>query len=258
MKRLSVLAVSLAALGAFAGCNRTRGFTIRQVMEKFHGPSGKQLAADMFDSSDADVRRRAVERIAARKSLRREPYLGACAIMVKDPDPTVRSAAIRALAAAGDATYIPNVAAALSSDTDPICRRDAAAALDLLVGDEAVDPLITAAGKDDDVGVRSASAYALRHYTPCVTTRAKKFSTPSWPVSTTPSSPSASAPARPSASSPASTPAPTSSPGARPLPKRTTPSPSPRPSAAPGGTCWASSRSGRGALFARARRARDL
>jgi len=166
MKRLSVLAVSLAALGAFAGCNRTRGFTIRQVMQKFHGPSGKQLAADMFDSSDADVRRRAVERIAARKSLRREPYLGACAIMVKDPDPTVRSAAIRALAAAGDATYIPNVAAALSSDTDPICRRDAAAALDLLVGDEAVEPLITAAGKDDDVGVRSASAYALRHY-PC-------------------------------------------------------------------------------------------
>jgi len=162
MKRAFVIVLTLSA--ALAGCNRGRGFSVRQIMEKFSGPTGKELAADMFDSSDADVRRRALDKIAARKSLRREPYLGACAIMVKDPDPTVRSAAVRALGIGGDAKYVPNVAAALSKDPDPVVRWDAAAALDRLPGDPAVAPLIAAARNDETVPVRSTAARALRHY----------------------------------------------------------------------------------------------
>ena len=155
---------TLLTLGAFAGCNRSReGFTMKQLVQKFTGPDRRLLAEQMFDSTDADVRRKAVEEIIAHKSLRREPYLGACAIMVKDPDPTVRSAAVRALAVGGDAKYVPNVAAALQ-DADPIVRADAAAALDRLPGEEAVAALIRTTHEDSQPPVRAKAARALRHY----------------------------------------------------------------------------------------------
>jgi len=94
----------------------------------------------------------------------REPYLKGYALILRsDPEPQVRSAAVRALGEAGDTDYLPNVVAALSDESAGV-RWDAAAAMDQLVDVAAIDPLCERATEDTSVDVRVACAKALRHY----------------------------------------------------------------------------------------------
>jgi hypothetical protein len=153
-----VLLVSVAA-----GCgNPGRKITLRQMVAKVRGPSTEAMA-EMLLSDDPDVRRSGVEQLSSKESRCREPFLKAYATLADDPAPTVRGAALRALAKGGDPTYIPKVTAALN-DPVPAVRWDAAGALDMLIGDAAVGPLSRAARNDPSVDVRIAAAKALRHY----------------------------------------------------------------------------------------------
>lgn len=163
MKRL-VLAFVVVAAAALTGCQRTkRGFSVQELVAKIRGPDERRLVAQMFESDDPDLRRSAVERLSREKKCRREPYLKGYAVAAADPDPTVRSAAVRALGLGGDAKYLDNLIAALN-DRDATVRWDAAVALDSVTGDKAVRPLAQAALNDGSVDVRSAAAWALRHY----------------------------------------------------------------------------------------------
>lgn len=158
---LFVLAGIAAAL---PGCGKSgEGFTAQRLIAKLSGPSRSELAVKMLKSEDADERREALEKLSSRKKLRREPYLGWFAVMVSDPDPTVRSAAARALGRGGDPKYVPKLVSMLS-DSNPIVRWDAAVALDALPAEPAIGPLSRAAERDSTVPVRGAAARALRHY----------------------------------------------------------------------------------------------
>ncbi len=162
MRRVLLVLAGLAAVGA--GCSGGgEGFTAQELMARFTGPGRSELAVQMLKSEDADVRRRSLEKLSARKELRREPYLGWFAVMASDPDPTVRSAAARALALGGDAKYAPKVAEMLT-DRDPMVRWDAAVAMDKLPSEEVIAPISRAAREDATVAVRTAATYALRHY----------------------------------------------------------------------------------------------
>jgi hypothetical protein len=146
-----------------AGCgdaDRTAG----KMKQKLFGPPAPELVAMAFDPDDSDRRREGVVLLSARDWGRQEPYLkGYATLLATDTDPRVRSAAVRALGAAGDETYLRAIAQALD-DLDPQVRRDAAAALDEMPGDEAMAPLARHARDDESADVRAACAKALRHY----------------------------------------------------------------------------------------------
>jgi hypothetical protein len=146
-----------------AGCsNPGRKITLRQIVAKVRGPSTEALA-QMLLSDDPDVRRSGLEQLSSKESRCREPFLNMYATVADDPAPTVRGAALRALAKGGDPKYVPKVTAALN-DPVPAVRWDAAGALDTLISDAAVGPLSQAALNDRSPDVRIAAAKALRHH----------------------------------------------------------------------------------------------
>lgn len=117
-----------------------------------------------FDPEDPDRRREGIALLSKRDWGLREPHLkGYAALLEADDDPSVRSVAARALGKAGDTKYLSDVIKALS-DKSPSVRWDAAAALDKLTGESAIDPLRQYALEDSSVDVRTSCARALRHY----------------------------------------------------------------------------------------------
>jgi len=156
--RWIVLALPLVA----SGC---RDWSMKSLMSKVKGPSRKELVAQMFESPDPDRRREAIEEIADNDWGRREPYLKAFSLKATDrqEDDTVRCAALRALARAGEKGYVGPVVQTLR-DASPVVRGDAAVALDSLPDGRAVAPLRRAAVSDPATDVRVAAAKALRHH----------------------------------------------------------------------------------------------
>jgi hypothetical protein len=161
MKPFSTLII-LACLAATIGCQEPLGSP--DPSRKFAGMSRRQLVDQMFGSKDPDMRRGAIAEIASHDWGRQHPYpMGFARLAKNDPEPVVRRAAITALGQAGDARYINEVVGGLR-EANPGVRWDAAVALDNIIGPEAVEPLFTAALSDTEVDVRSAAAFALRHY----------------------------------------------------------------------------------------------
>ena len=128
------------------------------------GPKGTDQVKMAFDPDDADNRREGVVGLAKRDWGLQDPYLKGYAVLLsEDRDPTVRSAAVRALGASGDQTYLTDIILALHDKHEQV-RWDAAVALDNVLGEEAIEPLCEKANEDSSDSVRRCSAKALRHY----------------------------------------------------------------------------------------------
>ena len=136
----------------------------RQSLGKMAPTSASQMVAMAFDPDDPDRRREGVRLLTKRDWGRQEPYLkGYATLLNTDTDPSVRSAAVRALGRAGYKKYMPDVINALDDEAVSV-RWDAAVALDDLVGEAAIEPLAEHALDDESADVRAACAVALRHY----------------------------------------------------------------------------------------------
>lgn len=155
MKLRALLVLGFAA--ALAGCQK-------DPTEELGYKQPNELVKLMFESQDPDMRRGAICELSKHSYGLSESYLKGYAMLAgKDPDGTVRSAAMRALAAGKDARFIEPVVANLRH-ADATVRWDAAAALDVLVDEQALAGLCGRANTDSSVEVRSAAALALRHY----------------------------------------------------------------------------------------------
>lgn len=119
-------------------------------------PDAARVAvASVLAAADPAVRARAARWLAERTGAEALPLVGP---LVRDPDPSVRRTALRALAPLGDAA-LPHLAAALD-DTDAALRRIAVESIARLRSPEALDPLARAA-EDAEPSVRRIAVRAL-------------------------------------------------------------------------------------------------
>jgi len=151
----------LVAIGCEGGKTPTQ-----LISEQFDGmvaPSPSEAARDAFNVYDPDKRRRAVVLLSNASWGGEPPYIRTYRLLVDDPDPTVRAAAVSALGRHGDRTDVDRITNRLTTDDNRIVRWEAAKALQKMHTDKAIAPLL-AGLKDDDRDVRAASATALGQY----------------------------------------------------------------------------------------------
>ena len=165
MKPRSTTILCLAALAALffgPGCSKTGQWHPLdiQVLPK----SPEQVALDAFNMYDADKRRDAVETLAAADFGGEAPYVRTYRMLIDDPDPTVRGAAVKALARHGDLSDAPLFLRLLQEDEFAFVRWQSAVALQRLHMPESAEPLSVAMLKDEDVDTRAAAAEALGQY----------------------------------------------------------------------------------------------
>jgi len=165
--RAIVTASLLACLaGGSIGCEKG-GSAMQRLgrafrLEKKPGPE-KQVS-QLYLGKTGDERREALVAVSSQDWGLQEPYPAKYASMLKDdPDPSVRGAAAGALGRSGQVKYLPDVVAGLEDESARV-RWDSAAALDILIGPAAVDPLRKHATEDTSTDVRAACAKALRNY----------------------------------------------------------------------------------------------
>lgn len=129
------------------------------------GSQAGREPADLLEAAeDPDWRRQTIVRMSESPEGLEDRWLETYAALARqDPDPSVRCAAVRALARGGNPEYLPALIDALSDPSGQV-RWDAAVALDRVRGERAVDPLRERAREDDSADVRAGCARALRHY----------------------------------------------------------------------------------------------
>ena len=124
-----------------------------------------EVANQMFDMSNPDKRRRAVELISAANWGGAEEYVRAYRVLVMtDEDDTVRSACLRALGRHGSPEDVPRIVKFLAADQETFVRWEAAKALQKIHNPAAIDPLTRTIKQDRDADVRMAAARALAQY----------------------------------------------------------------------------------------------
>jgi hypothetical protein len=130
-----------------------------------------EAARDAFNPYDADKRRRAVNLLAEADFGGEPTYIRTYRLLMDDPDPTVRAAAVAALGRHGDVTDVGRIAMFLEQNAagEPIepaklVRWEAAKALQKIHHEDAISALITALAEDPDADVRMAAADALGQY----------------------------------------------------------------------------------------------
>jgi len=131
----------------------------------FGGDRPARDVALMEDPKSPDARRRGINSLLRWDFAQNGPYLRRYRQLARgDPDPTVRSVAIRALNRSRDAESRPLFIDALS-DADDRVRLEAAKALVNLPDPAAADPLVKlVSNADEDRDVRIAAAQALDRY----------------------------------------------------------------------------------------------
>lgn len=150
----------LAALtGMIGGCNG--GPTA--VFEKLSPPTPAQEARNVFNVYDPDVRRKALNNLSASPFGGEGPYVRLYRLLIDDPDPTVRSSAVKALGLHGEPQDVPLLTIRLSDEADMV-RWEAAKSLQKIHNPAAIKPLLRSLAKDKDPDVRMACADALGQY----------------------------------------------------------------------------------------------
>ncbi len=156
----------LCLLGALAwpqvGCKALREGPASLVQDMMP-PTPGEAARDVFDLYDADKRRRAVNLLAAAPFGGEGPYVRLYRLVVDDPDPTVRAAAVKALGLHGEVSDVPVITVRLRDEAAAV-RWEAAKALQKIHNPFAVKPLTEALLQDEDSDVRMACAEALAQY----------------------------------------------------------------------------------------------
>lgn len=143
---------------------RTLWSGVSWTWDEITGNNPRHFAAQMLDPN-ADLRRQAIYEISDHRWGRAAPYTKFYGHLAEaDMEPTVRTAAIRALNRSRDRAFLKVYVAALG-DTDPNVRLEAAKALANIPDSSAAAPLMKAlANTAENRDVRLASADALREY----------------------------------------------------------------------------------------------
>jgi hypothetical protein len=177
-----LLALALAA--GLAGCE-SLGLDIPKgsdsILAAFSGPSPSDAAAWSTDPNSADKRYRGTLLLANAPWAGEPVYLALYEDAAKDPDASVRTAGIRALALHGNPSHVAIILQHLSLKDEPdrLVRVEAARALQRLHDTSAIEPLIQALRpptrhlvgerwidepNEPDAGVRAQAAEALGQY----------------------------------------------------------------------------------------------
>lgn len=152
-----------AMLAALSGCTPGSGGDSDNFLAGLLPPSPGETAREAFNVYDADRRRNAVNLLSGATWGGEAPYLRTYRLLINDPDPTVRAAALRALGRHGGIEDLPAILPYLS-DRTAFVRWEAAMATQRLHDESAIDPLIKVLGEDEDADVRQAVANALAQY----------------------------------------------------------------------------------------------
>jgi hypothetical protein len=159
--------VVLAVLGAslLAGCtlDRSPGASVAEELNLAETEDPQQIVEGAFDPNDADQRRRSVIAIATGPYAGEAPYPRLYRLLLDDPDPTVRAAAVAALGRHGGGEHAEPIAGLLEDNSDFV-RWEAARALQRLHNLAAVEALKGAVQTDEAADVRMAAAKALGQY----------------------------------------------------------------------------------------------
>jgi HEAT repeat protein len=158
------LAAALSALLALPGCawDQSPGASLASGLG-LAVQSPEELAADAFNVSDPDARRRSVIAIANGPHGDKKPYLRLYRKLLTDPDPTVQAACARALGMHGKVKDAQKLATLLDSD-NTFVQWEAAKALQRIHNPAVADALSDTVQNADDADVRMAAAHALGQY----------------------------------------------------------------------------------------------
>jgi HEAT repeat protein len=162
MKRVFRLSC-LATLAVFCSGIPT-GCGPGSLWNRLFPPPAEEMVEMATDADDADRRRQGLMMLSSQPYGTEDKFVEVYVnVLQNDPEPTVRSAAARAIGKSENGNYAGQLSTGLA---DPVAqvRWDTAIALDSVVGQPAVGPLGKAATEDESKDVRAAAALALRHY----------------------------------------------------------------------------------------------
>lgn len=135
------------------------------LLEMLAPPSPAQAAEWAVDSTNADNRYRGTILLGMENFGGEDLYMALFADNSDDPDPNVRTAAVRALGNHGRPEHVPVILARLEDESHTV-RAEAARALQRVHNPIAVEPLLLAVEveSEPDSDVRAESAHALGQY----------------------------------------------------------------------------------------------
>ena len=134
-----------------------------KLIDKLSRPTPAQEARNVFNVYDPDIRRRALNNLSASPFGGEDPYVRLYRLLIDDPDPTVRAAAVKALGLHGEVKDVGLIAVRLNDQANMV-RWEAAKALQKIHNPGAIKPLINTMAQDSDPDVRMACAHALAQY----------------------------------------------------------------------------------------------
>lgn len=165
--RAWLLAFGVVVPATLLGCTSKNGdpdeHWLNALVRSLSGPTPGETARQAFNNYDADRRREAINRLADAPFAAEPAYLEAYRLLLQDPDPTVRAAAVKALGRHGGVDDAVLLAQRLQ-DESAYTRWAAATALRGIHNPRVVQPLLEALAKDSDPDVRLAAADALGQY----------------------------------------------------------------------------------------------
>ena len=126
-------------------------------------PTPSEEARNVFNVYDPDIRRRALNNLSASPFGGEGPYVRLYRLLIDDPDPTVRAAAVKALGLHGEVKDVSLINIRLEDEASMV-RWEASKSLQKIHNPQAIKPLIAAMNKDSDHDVRMACADALGQY----------------------------------------------------------------------------------------------